>query len=63
MIDALVIDETDASDRARLDIAALVTRTFMGDLVDREGLARDICLFAQQTALQSRRPMRAGGAR
>lgn len=63
LIDALVIDETDASDRERLDIAALVTRTFMGDLVDREGLARDICLFAQQTALQSRRPMRAGGAR
>lgn len=63
LIDALVIDETDASDREGLDIAALVTRTFMGDLVDREGLARDICLFAQQTALQSRRPMRAGGAR
>lgn len=63
LIDALVIDETDASDRERLDIAALVTRTFMGDLVDRERLARDICLFAQQTASQSRRPMRAGGAR
>ena len=63
LIDALVIDESDASDRARLDIAALVTRTFMRDLNDRERLAGEICSFARQNALQSRTPMRAGSAR
>ena len=46
LIDGLVIDESDANDRAQIDVPVLATRTMMKDIADRERLARDVAAFA-----------------
>lgn len=50
LIDGLVLDEADAADRERIDVPALVTRTMMNDIADRERLAGDIVAFASKLA-------------
>ncbi len=63
LIDALVIDEADAADRATTDVPIMVTRTMMRTLEDRERLARDVAAFAEQFARQPIAARKAGGAR
>ena len=62
LIDALVIDESDANDRSRLSVPVLITHTMMRSLEDRERLAAEICSFAEGL---SRPPgaLRAGSVR
>jgi LPPG:FO 2-phospho-L-lactate transferase len=62
LIDALVIDEVDAADRANADVPIMTTLTMMKTFEDRERLARDVVSFAEQL---SRQPTArtAGGAR
>jgi LPPG:FO 2-phospho-L-lactate transferase len=62
LIDGIVIDEADVSDRPRIDMPVLVTRTMMRDLADRERLAGEILAFAG-SLVQSSSAMRAGGRR
>jgi len=50
LTDALVVDDADAADRARIDMPVLVTRTMMRDLADRERLAGDVLAFADELA-------------
>ena len=52
LIDGLVIDESDANDRAQIDVPILATRTMMKDIEDRERLARDVAAFADTLARQ-----------
>jgi LPPG:FO 2-phospho-L-lactate transferase len=61
LIDGLVIDEADLADRDRIDVPALVTRTMMRDLADRERLAGDVIAFAE--TITHRPAKRAGGRR
>ena len=61
LIDGLVIDEADLADRERIDVPALVTRTMMRDLADRERLAGEVIAFAETTT--HRPAKRAGGRR
>ncbi len=51
LIDGLVIDESDAEDRAQFDVPVLAARTMMKDIVDRERLARDVIAFADKLRL------------
>jgi LPPG:FO 2-phospho-L-lactate transferase len=62
LINALVIDEVDAADRANADVPIMTTLTMMKTFEDRERLARDVVSFAEQL---SRQPTArtAGGAR
>ncbi|CAG2157667.1 Phosphoenolpyruvate transferase [Cupriavidus yeoncheonensis] len=53
VIDALVIDERDSPQAARLDLPVLATRTLMHCLQDKEFLAREVLVFAREIA---RRP-------
>ncbi|HET9714886.1 MAG TPA: 2-phospho-L-lactate transferase [Pseudolabrys sp.] len=62
LIDGLVIDEADASDRQRVDVPVLVTRTIMRDLSDRERLAHEVLAFAE-TLDRPKVMQRAGGLR
>lgn len=50
LIDGLVIDEFDASDRERVGVPVLVTRTMMHDIIDRDRLAGEIIAFAEELA-------------
>lgn len=50
LIDALVIDTADATDREHFDMPVLVTRTMMRDLPDRERLAGGVLVFADSIA-------------
>ncbi len=50
LIDGLVIDANDESDRARFGEPVLVTRTMMRDIADRERLASEIIAFAETLA-------------
>ena len=50
LIDGLVIDESDASDRERVGVPVLVTRTMMHDIIDRDRLAGEIIAFAEELA-------------
>ena len=59
LIDGLVIDETDLADRERIEVPALVTRTMMRDLADRERLAGEVIAFAE--TITHRPAKRAGG--
>ena len=63
LIDALVIDEADAADRANLEVPVMTTRTTMKSLKDRERLARDVVSFAEQLSRRSTAARTAGGAR
>jgi LPPG:FO 2-phospho-L-lactate transferase len=60
LIDGLVIDEADLADRERIDVPALVTRTMMRDLADRERLAGEVIAFAETT---THRPAKRAGGR
>jgi LPPG:FO 2-phospho-L-lactate transferase len=62
LIDGLVIDEADASDRERIDLPVLVTRTLMRDIVDRDRLAGEIIAFAEML-VRPPAAMRVGGCR
>jgi LPPG:FO 2-phospho-L-lactate transferase len=61
LIDGLVIDETDLADRERIEVPALVTRTMMRDLADRERLAGEVIAFAE--TITHRPAKRTGGRR
>jgi LPPG:FO 2-phospho-L-lactate transferase len=61
LIDGLVIDEADLADRERIDVPALVTRTMMRDLADRERLAGEVIAFAE--TITHHPAKRAGGRR
>ena len=50
LIDGLVIDESDASDRERVGVPVLITRTMMHDIIDRDRLAGEIIAFAEELA-------------
>jgi LPPG:FO 2-phospho-L-lactate transferase len=62
LIDALVIDEADAADRAKADVPIMTTFTMMKTLEDRERLARDVISFAEQFSRRPTAPRTAGGA-
>lgn len=61
LIDALVIDEADARDRAKADVPIMTTFTVMKTLEDRERLARDVVSFAEQFSRRPTNPHTAGG--
>jgi LPPG:FO 2-phospho-L-lactate transferase len=63
LIDALVIDDADAADRANADVPIMTTPTMMKTLYDRERLARDVVSFAEQLSRQPTAARTAGGAR
>ena len=50
LINGLVIDESDAADAARLDVAVEAAPTLMRDLADRELLACRVLAFARRLA-------------
>jgi LPPG:FO 2-phospho-L-lactate transferase len=60
LIDGLVIDEADLADRERIEVPALVTRTMMRDLADRERLAGEVIAFAETI---THRPAKRAGER
>ena len=60
LIDGLVIDEADLADRERIEVPALVTRTVMRDLADRERLAGEVIAFAETI---THRPAKRAGER
>jgi LPPG:FO 2-phospho-L-lactate transferase len=60
LIDGLVIDEADLADRERIEVPALVTRTVMRDLADRERLAGEVIAFADTI---THRPAKRAGER
>jgi LPPG:FO 2-phospho-L-lactate transferase len=63
LIDAMVIDEADAADEATADVPAMVTKTMMKNLSDRERLASDVVAFADKLALRQSTVRAAGGGR
>ena len=46
LIDALVIDESDAADETTAGMPIMVTRTIMRNLADRVRLAREVIAYA-----------------
>ena len=48
LIDALVIDESDAADAHGIDVAVAVTRTLMKNIDDKRHLARAVLAFARR---------------
>jgi LPPG:FO 2-phospho-L-lactate transferase len=48
LIDGLVVDESDGTESARLEVPVLSTRTLMRDLEDRKRLAGEVLGFAEK---------------
>ncbi len=63
LIDGLIIDESDAHERAQVDMPVLVTRTMMKDIADRERLAHDVVVFADTLTRQPEAKRARGGRR
>ncbi|MBO0711185.1 MAG: 2-phospho-L-lactate transferase [Acetobacteraceae bacterium] len=56
LIDGLIIDEADATERDLRGIAVKITRTLMQTDADRERLARDVLAFTDELACQTKAP-------
>jgi LPPG:FO 2-phospho-L-lactate transferase len=63
LIDGLVIDQADAADQSGADLPIAATQTMMKTLADRERLATDVLLFAEQLTRPPIAARIAGGRR
>lgn len=63
LIDGLIIDESDAHERAQVNMPVLVTHTMMKDIADRERLAHDVVVFADTLTRQPEAKRARGGRR
>jgi LPPG:FO 2-phospho-L-lactate transferase len=53
VLDGFVLDLADEESSKAVNLPTLCTRTLMRTLADREGLAREVLMFAQRLAVET----------